>query len=119
MADHLKLMSDYHCFPLWAMPGNVNPDDLPLSDELKSSLHQWATSFDRTLNHDYPPDSGFANPQDEEAFEAEGLRLWQELRRELRDLYEVVYYSQQQSQILPQSDDHDIPIAGIVPSATH
>ena len=119
MADRLKLMSDYHCFPLWAMPGNVDPDDLPLSDELKSALHGWAASFDRTLNHDYPPDSGFADTQDEEGFVSEGLRLWQELRRELHGLYEVVYFSQQRSQILPRSDDHEIPTAGIVPSATH
>jgi hypothetical protein len=119
MSSHLKLMSDYHCFPLWGMlEGNVNPDDLPLSVELKAALHRWADSYDRTLNDDYPPDSGFANPQDEEAFEAEGFRLWHELQRELRGLYEVAYYSQQRSQLLPRSNDHDTPTTDIVPSAT-
>ena len=118
MGTRLKLMSDYHCFPLWAMPGNIDPDDLPLSDELKSALHQWATSYDRTLNHDYPPDSGFADPKDEEAFEVEGVRLGQELQRELGGLYEVVYFSWQRSQILPNSNDHRATTADIIPSAT-
>ena len=118
MDNRLKLMSDYHCFPLWEMQEgcyqNINPRDLPLSNELRSALHLWAASYDRTLNDDYPPDSGFASSQDEEAFEAEGLRLWQELQRELRGISEVVYFSQQRAQILPGSDSHEFPSAGIV-----
>ena len=115
-------MSDYHCFPLWAMQEggywNVNPEDLPLSDELKSAIHRWAASYDQTLNDDSPPDSGFSSSHDEEAFEVEGIRICQELQRELGGLYEVVYFSSRQSQLLPRSADHEVPTAGIVPSTT-
>jgi len=122
MSSHLKLMCDYHCFPLWDMQEgcyqNIDPESLPLSDELKSALDRWAASFDGILNQDYPPDSGFATPQDEEAFEAEGLRLWQELQRELRGLSEVIYFSQQRSQLLSKSDDRAVPTTGIVPAGS-
>ena len=118
MIDRLKLMSDYHCFPLWVVQegGNVNPDELPLTNELKSSLHRWAASYDRTLNRDYPPDSGFAGPDEEEAFEAEGLRLWQELQAQLRGTNEVVYYSQLLARVLDKlptkTEGHQVPTAG-------
>ena len=117
MSKQLKLMSDYHCFPLWEIgeDGKENPDpnELPLSDELKSALHRWSMSFDETLNDDYPPDSGFARREDEEAFESEGLRLWQELQTQLRGTYEVVYYSQRLARVIdsvPSSaSNHPVP----------
>lgn len=128
MSRRLKLMTDYGCFPLWATfqedgsGGNLDPNDLPLSDELKSALHAWASSFDRILNHDYPPDSAFASPEEEDAFEAEGLRLWRELRTQLGGDYEVVYYSQRLTQILDQfpskSEERNGLTSGSVPSGS-
>lgn len=126
MSERLKLMCDYHCSPLWEygggdLVGNPDPNDLPLSDELKSALHAWAASFDRTLNDDYPPDSGFASPEDEDAFEAEGLRLWQELQTRLGAAYEVVYYSGRLGQILdklPSKSEGQVPTPGSVPSGS-
>ena len=117
MSNRLKLMSDYHCWSLWEMHEgcyqNINPEELPLSDDLKSSLHRWAVSFDRTLNHDYPPESGFARPEAEEAFESEGLRIWQELQTQLCEAYEVVYYSQHLARVLDKlptkSEIHSVP----------
>ena len=103
MSNRLKLMTDYHCFPLWGDTEegyNRDPNDLPLADELKSALHAWAASYDRTLNDDYPPDSGFPSPREEDAFEAEGLRLWQELQAQVGGAYEVVYYSWRLGKIL-------------------
>jgi hypothetical protein len=93
----LKLMPDYHCFPLWKAGGeigNVDPDDLPLTSDLNAALRAWASVYDKTLNQEYPPDSGFISPDKEESFETEGKRLWNELQAELGDAYKVVYYSQ-------------------------
>jgi hypothetical protein len=105
MSKVMKLMADYQCFPLWEyrdgeLTGNVNPDDLPLTRELKSALHAWSASYDRTLNQEYPPDSGFASPAEEEAFETEGKRLWKELQAQLGPEYQVSYYSSQEARLL-------------------
>lgn len=99
----LKLMPDYQCFPLWKTSGeigNVNPDELPLTNDLKVALRAWANAYDNTLNQEYPPDSGFASPLEEEAFEAEGKRLWKELQAQLGPEYQVAYYSSREARLL-------------------
>lgn len=103
MRKVLKLMADYQCFPLWkdgGEIGNVNPDDLSLSAELKAALRDWAGAYDKTLNKEYPPDSGFVSPAEEAAFEAEGRRLWKELQAQLGHEYKVVYYSSREGRLL-------------------
>jgi hypothetical protein len=83
----LKLMADYECFPLWEMLDNgldnVNPSELPLSDDLKNSLNIWSNKYDQTLNHDDPANSGFASEADEKQFEQEGEALLECLKKEL------------------------------------
>jgi len=104
MAKLMKLMADYECFPLWEVLDdgtmNVNPDDLPVAGDLKAALRIWAASYDRTLNQEYPPDSGFTTPEEEAAFEAEGRRLWEELQAQLGPEYKVVYYSGREARLL-------------------
>jgi hypothetical protein len=98
----LKLMPDYHCFPLWKAGGeigNVDPDDLPLTNDLKAALRAWASAYDKTLNQEYPPDSGFKSPAEEEAFESEARRLKEELRAQLGPDYKVMYFSQRESKL--------------------
>jgi hypothetical protein len=103
MSKVLKLMPDYHCFPLWKTGGeigNVDPDDLPLTNDLKAALRAWANAYDNTLNQEYPPDSGFASPAEEEAFEVEGRRLWNVLQAQLGPEYKVAYYSSPEARLL-------------------
>lgn len=105
MPKKLKLMADYDCHPLWELADddafcNLNPDQMKLSDELVESLHAWADRFNRTLNQEYPPNSGFATQQDEDAFETEGLRLFAKLQLELSAEYKVVYYSIKNSRLV-------------------
>jgi hypothetical protein len=92
----LRLMPDYDCHPLWeTLPGgvrNVAPEDLPLSRELREALSAWAERYNATLNRDDPAASGFKTVEDERDFEATGLRLWDQLRRELGDQAEVTYF---------------------------
>ncbi len=93
----IKLMPDYHCHPLWQPDSkeyNIDPDDLPLTNDLKAALRAWANTYDTTLNQEYPPDSGFASPAEEEAFEAEGRRLCGKLQEQFGLEYKVVYLSQ-------------------------
>lgn len=89
----IKLMADYQCHPLWNMSkdeyGDLNPDDLPISQHLKNQLHSWAQAFDATLNMDYPPDSGFESAEAEVEFKREGYRLAEQLRKELGSEFKV------------------------------
>lgn len=89
----IKLMADYQCFPLWeASPGevgNIDPNELPISQDLKARLSNWARQYDETLNMDYPPDSGFESAGAEAEFKQEGLRLAEQLRVELGPEYEI------------------------------
>jgi hypothetical protein len=90
----IKLMPDYQCFPLWeASPGvigNINPDDLPLSDELKQALSAWADEYDATLNLSDPASSGFSDVEAEKLFRQKGIALGERLRVELGGGYSVV-----------------------------
>lgn len=88
----IKLMADYGSFPLWKASGevgNIDPSDLPLSQELRQLLANWARAFDQTLNDDYPPDSGFKSEADEVEFKQQAARLAEQLRKELGPEFEV------------------------------
>lgn len=99
----IKLMADYHCWPLWEVEpdvGNIDPGELPISASTRVALEDWAAAYDETLDHDYPPDSGFADQEREAAFETEGRRLWRALRRELGERVRVLYDSDMERRLL-------------------
>ena len=107
MIKKLKLMTDYQCHPLWEYENNelINnpaPNTLPLCNETIARLEKWAGDYDATLNLEDPVSSGFANQDNEEAFELEGINLWYQLRKELGADYEVVYYSHKLKKILTE-----------------
>lgn len=83
----LKLMADYQCHPLWDMSpdeyGDIDPCGLPISKELQLRLSKWASTYDETLDIDYPPNSGFKSEELEREFKQEGERLAESLRNEL------------------------------------
>ena len=83
----IKLMADYQCFPLWeASPGqvgNIDPKELPISDELKLQLLKWAQVYDGTLNRDDPTCSGFQSHEAEVEFKNLGNELGARLQAEL------------------------------------
>ena len=90
----LKLMADYHCHPLWeASPGrvgDVDPNKLPISKYLCDQLLDWADVYDRTLNMEDPATSGFSNTEAVDAFQAQGAKLANQLRKELGPEYIVL-----------------------------
>jgi len=91
----IKLMADYHCFPIWDMtPGgyrDVAPGELPISKELQRRLLSWASSYDETLDADYPPSSGFKSDVDESNFRREAESLLKCLRAELGPDVDISY----------------------------
>ena len=84
MAQTIKLMADYDCWPLWWAgehdPGNIDPATLPLSSQTLARLERWSDTFDTTLNLSDPCASGFPTPAALAAFEQEGAALWLQLR---------------------------------------
>ena len=89
----IQLMADYQCHPLWDMTTgqyrDIDPADLPLSDELKRRLREWARLYDETLNMETPQDSGFKSEELEREFRVEGHRLAECLRNELGPTFAI------------------------------
>ena len=96
MYKRIKLMTDYNYYPLWDMDdvGDIEPWELPLSEETIERLLNWQKIYDGIIDWDDPASAGFASEQEEIAFEREGVNLWQQLQKELGDEYEIVYFSQ-------------------------
>jgi hypothetical protein len=83
----IKLMADYQCYPLWeASPGvvgNIDPDELPISERLREDLALWAEQYNNTLNIGNPAESGFTSDSAKEEFKRMGLELGERLKDEL------------------------------------
>ncbi len=84
-----KLMPEYGCSPVWKLSDqpaeNIPIFELPVSEDLRASLEKWDEMFQSTFDASYPPNSGFANPKDAEAFLRRGETLVEELGQELPD----------------------------------
>ena len=91
----IKLMADYHCYPLWDMSpgecGDIAPSEIPISKELQQRLLNWAAIYNETLDQNYPPDSGFKDSEEESKFSNEGKELVECLRNELGSDFSVVF----------------------------
>jgi hypothetical protein len=92
----IKLMADYHCWPLWHhgsdVVGNIDPEDVGVSEALASRLEDWAATFDSHLNVSDPASTSWTE-EEENRFDAEGRQLCRELAAEIGDRYSVVYSS--------------------------
>lgn len=104
MAEKIKLMADYECYPLWwassGKAGDIDPETMPLSEETVSRLGKWADIYDAKLNWEDPNSSGFPTLEAKAAFEQEGISLWKQLQKELAPDYEVIYFSEQLRQVV-------------------
>lgn len=93
----IKLMAYYYCFPLWnnspGEVGNIDPESLPLSSDLKARFNDWSERYDSILNDDDPASSGFETREDELNFIREGEELAECLQAELEDSYQITYHS--------------------------
>lgn len=104
MVKKMKLMAEYGGTVLWNVdPSTVGPIDvntLPISEDLKSAIQDWADFYDQTFNENDPGESAFHDFKEATVFESEGRRIWRELQRELGKEYQIKYYSEQESRLL-------------------
>lgn len=98
MTKHIKLMAEYSAYPLWSLEdesiGPINPEVLPLKQEIILQLMKWAEKYDAQLNIVDPTQSNWFNEQELLEFEKEGVYLWMQLRKELGSEFEVEYFSE-------------------------
>ena len=92
----VKLMCDYDCHPLWEASagevGNIDPESLPITGDLRRALADWSSRYDDTLDRDDPRSSGFSSDKEEATFKSDGLALAVRLRKELGPNYAVVVH---------------------------
>ena len=109
MAEKIKLMADYECYPLWwassGKVGDIDPETMPLSEKTVSRLEKWADIYDAKLNWEDPNSSGFPTLEAKAAFEQEGISLWKQLQKELAPNYEVIYFSEQLRKIVTDTNE--------------
>ena len=93
----IKFMNEYSSSSLWHMEfdvdgeiGCIEPESLPITDELINHINEWSAMFDATLNHDYPIESGFENYQAAEKFLQTGHEIAHKLQDELGDKFLIV-----------------------------
>jgi len=92
----VKVMPDYHCWPLWHAGGgigNIDPASLPLSPALRADLLTWADAFDATLDPADPASSGFASAEALGRFDHWGRSLAERVAKELSGTHRVLYFS--------------------------
>lgn len=115
----IKLMPDYFSHPLWGLDvdniGDLDPKTLPLTLETIAQLEAWANTYNNILNWDDPAASGFARSEEEEEFEREGVRLWLQLKQELPENYEVVYFSDRLRRVVCDPQELEIETAIATP----
>lgn len=92
----LKVMADYHCYPLWLVdqngPKNISPESLLLDTKIIQQLYEWADKYDSTLNLDDPRNSGFPSPQAHRAFVDSGLQIAKELAKYTNATWAITYF---------------------------
>jgi hypothetical protein len=91
----IKLMPDYHCWPIWHADGhqvgNINPANLGISVNLQEDLSHWAATYDSHLNLNDPTETTWTE-KEEKKFDDEGRRLTVELLKEIGSQF-TIYYS--------------------------
>lgn len=89
----IKLMADYGCFPLWDEEdvGEIDPDDLAISAQLKADLLAWADKYDEALDPEDGTLVGFSDKVSRRLFNQQGHTLYERLKQELGAEAQVKY----------------------------
>ncbi len=94
----IKLLAEYGGTVIWNLdPFESYPmelDELPISDELRSRLRDWADEYDSSLNTEDPSSSDVLDEKQTAAFYGKGMKLWIDLKNELGPDYKVFYFSE-------------------------
>jgi hypothetical protein len=91
-------MTDYGADPLWDLAGDdmIDLDRLPVSDDLRAAVRDWARAHDRLAYRAMDVEDGVAGavaPSEAQWADSkrEGRRLWLAVREELAGRFEVGY----------------------------
>lgn len=91
----IRLSADYGLTVIWHASGDnfgpISASELPISEDLRQTIENWALAYDKTLNDDDPLSSGFESKEDEDRFLQQGQRIHDRLCHELKGVYEVEY----------------------------
>jgi hypothetical protein len=91
----IKLMPDYHCWPLWhhdGVIGNIDPDELGISRALSERMKIWSDTYDSHLALSNPASTTWTKDEESE-FDAEGRRIALLLAEEVGTAFDVYYSS--------------------------
>ena len=96
MSINIRVMADYHSYPLWDIKDqkNISPKELQLSEDLQARLMDWAFQYDSTLNMSNPLNSGFVSGDEKTIFDQEGFILAKKIKKELGSGVYVEYFSE-------------------------
>lgn len=87
MDDVLRVFPDYSADPVWGTEGMVDLDSLPLSEDLRVRLREWARDWEEQMGRDFQitDDARYA------AWRHAGRSLAKNLARELGPDVEIRY----------------------------
>jgi hypothetical protein len=87
----LKLEADFVPDPVWCSKCgcNIDTDDIPLLNELKSEIRLWLNNYNKLLNNQIKSENLFRFYQQHNS---QGVMLAQKIQSELGDKYKVEYY---------------------------
>ena len=99
MSKEVKLAPEFGAFPVWAIqPGDnihlpLDADNTMISAQLYKELEDWDKLYQDTLDQNYPPDSKFNSDDEELSYEWQGVKMWENLAKELGPEYTIIYHS--------------------------
>jgi hypothetical protein len=91
----IKQMADYFRYPMWETTsgeyGDISPESLPISDDLRKAIIVWASTYDVILDMNNPSEAGFKTQEDVNQFRSAGYSLTDRLQKELEPKYIVTH----------------------------
>ena len=87
MKNELRFPFDYGGFCLWANDGAIEPNALPISQELIDEINSLCDEFDTSLDWEYPPDP---SPWTKEEWYDFSKLIYEKLEKELGADYELI-----------------------------
>ncbi|MDG2944694.1 hypothetical protein [Exercitatus varius] len=85
----IKFFPEFSCYSLWVVTefgvDNIDPNELPLSDNLKTDIKKWEDEYESIYNPNNPAESGFESSKAEAEFWNTGEKLFKRLKTELPD----------------------------------
>lgn len=89
----IRFVFDYNCYPIWEELDdgldNIEPNELPISQELKQSIYALDSKYQDTYISSDPARSDFKTKEEERFFIEERLALFERLKAELPNNFKI------------------------------